>query len=358
MVTTALPFNFRSLYPRLLSFGIGYGDLERISGTATDWVSFSRAMADLGQQWEKSADEALPSGRIETSSQHWLRAAAYYHYAQLRLPDSQMKEDLRIACRRSYEKFTPLAVPQIVRCEVPFEGKILPGYLRVKHPGAPCVILIGGLDSAKEVELHHFAEIFLARSCSVFYFDGPGQGELYKRSLMTSGFEKAVSSVIRFLSLDYRVQPGRFGCFGVSFGGYLACRSSAANPRIDACISAGGFFNHKILEKLPPVAAQTVKNAFGFSSDADMSELISYITLEPLKGKMEAPLLIVHGTADHLVDMEQIQAMQQWSGGPVETILLQGSEHVGCDRFNDYLPRMGDWMASCLMHKNEMMAVL
>jgi alpha-beta hydrolase superfamily lysophospholipase len=358
MAKQLLPVNFRSLYPRLLSFGIGYGDLERISSAAADWPSFSHGMAELGQHWEKSADEALQAGGVETAGQHWLRAAAYYHYAQLRLSDSAMKDNMRVACRRCYQKFTPLSTPRVVRCEIPFEGTTLPGYLRVKNPGAPCVILIGGLDSAKEVELHHFAEIFLSRSCSVFYFDGPGQGELYRRCFMALGFEKAVSSVIKFLSADSRVQPARFGCFGVSFGGYLACLSSALNPRIQACVSTGGFFDHRILGKLPPIAAETVKNVFGFSSDVDMSEIAPYVTLEPSRGKMAAPLLIVHGTADHLVDMEQIEAMQQWASGPVETIMLQGSEHVGCDRFNEYLPRMGDWMTTWLMHKNEMMAVV
>lgn len=357
-MTEKQAINFRSLYPRLLSFGIGYGDLERISSSVTDWDSFARAMADLGEHWEKSADRSSDLGNLITPRQHWLRAAAYYHYAQLRVPDSVLKERLRVACRRCYRKFVSVSQSPIVRCDIPFDGILIPGYLRVNAPGAPCVILIGGLDSAKEVELHHFAEIFLARGCSVFYFDGPGQGELYKRALMTSGFEKAVSSVIDFLAVDPRVQASRFGCFGVSFGGHLACRSSALNPLISACITIGGFFDYRILEKLPPIAAETVKNAFGFSSSEDMSKLFPYVTLEPLKNKMEAPLLIVHGTTDHLVEMDQIHALQQWARGPVETIVLEGSEHVCSDRFNECLPVMGDWMASSLIQQNETLAVV
>jgi alpha-beta hydrolase superfamily lysophospholipase len=352
-----LALNFRALYPRLLSFGIGYGDLERITSQVNDWPSFSRAMADLGEHWDHSGDKAYKLGCLETPRQHWLRAAAYYHYAQLRLQDSLLKESLRRACRQAYAKYAPLADPPILRCEVPFQGMNLPGYLRTKKPGS-CVILIGGLDSAKEIELHYFAEIFLNRCCSVFYFDGPGQGELYGRSSMTSGFEKAVASVINFLAFDQRVKLGPIGCFGVSFGGYLACLASAANPRIDACISIGGFFDHRILPKLPPVAAATVRNAFGLPADAPMAELAPYISLEAQRGGMTAPLLIVHGTADHLVDAEQIEAMKSWACGPVETMVLEGSEHVCSDRFNECLPHMGDWMTTWLMHKNEFVAVI
>lgn len=351
-------FNIRPLYPRLLSFGIGYGDLERISREAADWSAFSRAMADLGEHWEQAADKANKQGHLETPRQHWLRAAAYYHYAQLRLDNSLLKEGLRLACRRCYQKFVDLANQEIIRCEIPFQSISLPGYLRIRKPGAPCVILIGGLDSAKEVELHHFAEIFLKRCCSVFYFDGPGQGELYRRFPMTCGFENAVSSVVNFLSQDARVQPSQIGCFGVSFGGYLACLSSAANPRINACISIGGFFDHGILPKLPPIAAVAVRNSFGLPVDAGLDELVPYVDLEPYRGRMKTPLLIVHGTADHLVDSQQIEKMTGWAAGPVETIVLEGAEHVCSDRFNECLPRMGDWMTGWLMRKNELVAVV
>jgi len=172
------------------------------------------------------------------------------------------------------------------------------------------------------------------------------------------GFEKAVASVLQFVTCDQRVRAGEIGCFGVSFGGYLACLSSAANPRISACISIGGFHDNRILPKLPPVAAATVKNAFGLAADADLSEINPYVTLEAQSGKMTAPLLIVHGTADHLVDSGQIEAMKAWALGPVETMVLEGSEHVCSDRFNECLPHMGDWMTTWLLHKNEFVAVI
>src|SRR5947209_12063269 len=107
-MTQSAAINIRALYPRLLSFGIGYGDLERISSQVNDWASFSRAMADLGEHWEASAGKAHKAGLIETPKQHWLRAAAYYHYAQLRLQDSLLKESLRRACRRAYETLTAM----------------------------------------------------------------------------------------------------------------------------------------------------------------------------------------------------------------------------------------------------------
>jgi dienelactone hydrolase len=168
---------------------------------------------------------------------------------------------------------------------------------------------------------------------------------------MKSGIDKVIAAVINFLSTDSRIGTAPIGCFGVSFGGYLACRATALNPRISACITTGGFFDHRILAKLPPIAGVAVRKFFGLAAQEEFEKLMPYVDLAPLRGQMNAPLLIVHGTADHLVDMVQINEMQNWAGGPVETIILEGSEHVSCDRFNVCLPRMGDWMASKLFQE-------
>lgn len=344
--------NFRGLYPRFLCFGLSYSDLERTLSNAKDWASFARQVAGLAEHWEKTGDQASKAGRRTTPRQQWKRAADYYHFAQLKLPDSLLKEQLKSSTRRCYKKFLTLQDSAVIRCEIPFESVSLPGFLRIARPGAPCVILIGGLDSAKEVELHYFAEVFLERSCSVFYFDGPGQGELYGRIGMRETFEQAIASVVTFLASDARVKPSTIGCFGVAFGGYLACRAAASNPRIEACVSLGGFFDSGILSKLPDVAKTLVLRAFGFSTDDNIDTVAPHISLEPLRGQMKVPLLIVYGTADHLVDRNQISAMQEWASGPVETIILEGSEHACTDRFNECLPRLGDWMTDWLLHRN------
>jgi 2,6-dihydroxypseudooxynicotine hydrolase len=350
--------NFTALYARLINFGIAYSDLERIRRTSTDWTSFSRTLGDLAEFYLDQAEKEWESGRLETPRVQWKRAADYYHYSQLKLPDSLLKASFRRASGECYAKAASLLDPPAIRFEIPFRSIDLVGYLRVKRPGAPCVILIGGLDSSKEVELDYFAETFLRRGCSVVFFDGPGQGELYGRGSMAWGFEHVISAVIDFLRKDSRVGPTALGCFGVALGGHLACRAAACNPEIDACISIGGFFDARVLCRLPPLAQALCLKAFGFASDSDISEVAPHIDLAPLAGQMQAPLLLIHGTADHLVDMEQITAFQNWACGPINTLVLEGSEHVCCDRFNECLPIMGDWMVDRLLYKKPQPASL
>lgn len=350
--------NFTALYPRLINFGVAYSDLEKIRRTARDWTAFSRALGDLAGFYLDRAEKEWKSGQSETLRVQWKRAADYYHYSQLKLPDSPLKEGLRQASEKCYAKAASLLDPPAIRFEIPFRSIDLVGYLRIKRPGAPCVILIGGLDSSKEVELHYFAEIFLRRECSVVYFDGPGQGELYGKGSMAWGFEHVISAVIDFLHKNNHIAPAALGCFGVAFGGYLACRAAACNPEIAACISIGGFFDARVLCKLPPLAQRLCLKAFGFTSDRDISEVAEHIDLAPLAGQMQAPLLLVHGTADHLVDMQQITALQNWACGPVDTLVLEGAEHVCCDRFNECLPAMGDWMVNQLLYKKPSVVLL
>jgi hypothetical protein len=344
--------NFQSLYSRFINFGVSYGDLERLSSTSKDWTSFSRGLADLGERWESSAEALHKKGWIATPQEHWQHATDYFHHAQLKVPKSLLKEGLRRSSRRSYQRLAPRLDPPAVRCIIPFQPVALTGYLRIHHPGAPCVILIGGLESAKEVELHYFAEGFIKRGCSVFYFDGPGQGELYGRAQIERGFERVIDNVISFLSANPLVGSGGIGCFGVALGGHLACGASAANPRIGACISLGGFYDARVLTRLPATARAVLLEAYGLSGDDYLQDIVPPLSLASSHRQMKAPLLLVHSASDHPVDIDQVKAMQNWAGGPVDTMAFDGANHICTDRFNECIPRMCDWMTNWLIHKN------
>lgn len=333
---------------RLLHFGMTYGDFRAAAAGAASWNEWSQRVEAQAKRYLSAAEESFEEGRLPTAIDGWKRSAVYHHFAQLRVMEPDRKQELQRRCREAFARAAPLQSPPAFELSVPFAGVQLPGYLKVAKTGAPCVLLINGLDSAKEVELAAFAEGFVQRGCSVFFFDGPGQGALAGQ-VSLSQLEPAVTAAIDLLSRDEWLGEVPFGIFGVSYGGYLACRAAAHEPRLQACVSLGGFHDGSVLGRLPPHAVDNLRRAYCLEEGAPLSDLERTITLEPLRGRLRADLLVVHGTADHLVDQDQVRRLAAWAA-PVKAEIwsLEGGEHVCTDRFGEYLPRLWDWMAGRL----------
>jgi alpha-beta hydrolase superfamily lysophospholipase len=332
---------------RLLHFGVSYGDFRK-AAEGGEWTSFSDALAGMAARYDTAGDDAALSDRPQSAAELWRRAAVYFHYAQFKLRAGEQKSAFQTRCRRSYAKAASRLEPPATRVEVRAGNASFFGYLR--YPNAPatcCVVLINGLDSAKEVELHWFAEGFLRRGSAVFYWDGPGQGE-GRDTIPMHRYSGVVSAALDTLTNDSELADVAFGTFGVSFGGFLACQAAASDPRLAACVSLGGFHDARVLKRLPLPALDNLRLAYGLPLDADVAMLDDAITLEPLRGRMQGALLIVHGTNDHLVDAEQVDALAAWGGPLAETRVYQGAEHVCTDRFPEALPMLWDWMTTTL----------
>lgn len=333
---------------RMLSFGVPYGDVVDVLARTVNELDWTRGMEARGEWYRNTAEAALRDGRRATAREQGLRASACYHYAQFKLSSApDLKRSLQRRSREAYHAVAGLFAPQAHPVSVSLAGSgAMPGYLRVPSPGAPCVVLVNGLDSAKEVELHRFAEVFLERGLATLTIDGPGQGELAGASSL-SGFAEGFSRWLDFLSRGPGGVGPRVGVFGVSFGGHLAALAAAEERRVVAAVSLGGFFDGAVLRALPPPARAALRRAFGAAEDEPVEEVAARVTLEPLRGRMDRPFLIVHGSRDHLVDAEQVERMRRWA--PASRVwVLEGAEHVCANRFADLLPRLGDWMAAAL----------
>lgn len=337
---------------RLLHFGVSYGDWRKAAEESEHWEAFSDALAEMAERYEAAGDAAAQSEQKVSAAGHWRRAAVYFHYAQFKLGHGDRKRDRQRRCQKSHAKAAKWLEPPASRIEVRCGGASFPGYLRVpRRPFASCVVLINGLDSAKEVELHAFAEGFLRRGNAVFYWDGPGQGEGANGTPMHR-YSEVVSAVLDRLAGETGDVP--FGLFGVSFGGYLACHAAASDPRIEACVSLGGFHDARIAGRLPEPALANLRAAYGLPADSSIDALRDAITLAPLRGQLRGSLLIVHGTNDHLVDRAQVEALQEWGGANATSLIYDGAEHVCTDRFGECLPALWDWMTQRLRYARPM----
>ncbi|MGH9075152.1 MAG: alpha/beta hydrolase family protein, partial [Acidimicrobiales bacterium] len=165
--------------PRFISHGVDASDFQQVTAGIDSWDEWCRAWCGAGAEHEKLGRESLGDGRGRSAGAHLSRAAIYYHFGKFLFV--QDMDQLRAAHRRAVQCLTdalPHLDPPGERVDVAFEGATLVGVLRrPRGPGPhPAVLLIPGLDSAKE-EFPTTEQLFLDRGVATFSLDGPGQGE-------------------------------------------------------------------------------------------------------------------------------------------------------------------------------------
>jgi dienelactone hydrolase/ribosome-associated toxin RatA of RatAB toxin-antitoxin module len=344
-------------FSRLGLCGLDWGDLSMVmkdlkkANTHEDWADWHQRWSALGSHYEERADEAFAAGFRETGRFAIGRAAACYHFAEFFYFDApEIKSTTRARVTAAFDRGLPYLRENVRPLRIPFGGRQLPGYLMTPPgPGPwPCVILINGLDSAKEVELWAFARPFLARGMAVVVFDGPGQGLLAGHTPMVIEFERVVAAVLAEAGRQPEVDADRVGVCGVSFGGYLAPRAAATVPGIRACISLSGGFDHDNYADLNVMVQKDFKYVFGIEDDVAMAELCRTRLNLRNTPRLQVPLLSVHPEVDKIIPFESCLRMQDWAAGETELLRYSGERHVAPEHFADYIPRFCDWMAERL----------
>ena len=231
--------------PRFISNGVLLADFQEVTAGIERWEDWCSAWCARAALHEALGREALDQGYKLSAGEHLSRAAVYYHFAKFvfvhdpaQMRAAHMKA---VECRR-------LALPHLSppgeRVEIPHEDGHLAGILRrpAGAPRPPVVIMIPGLDSAKE-EMEAYELPFLARGMATLLVDGPGQGEAEYKFPIRGDYEVPVKAMVDWVCGRNDVDPARIGLWGVSLGGYYAPRAAAFEKRIRACIGLAGPYD-------------------------------------------------------------------------------------------------------------------
>ena len=122
-------------------------------------------------------------------------------------------------------------------------------YAASEDPNAklPTMIVGNGFDAAQEDSYHYYCAPALARGWNCITYEGPGQNTV--RRTQDVGFipewERVVTPVVNYVlsAKSQVVDAGRLVLVGNSFGGYLAARAAAFEPRLSAVILVGGVWD-------------------------------------------------------------------------------------------------------------------
>jgi alpha-beta hydrolase superfamily lysophospholipase len=231
-------------------------------GDPESWV---REFLKLAERVEKRAEDVFQRNHTVSARETFLRAAIYYRaiLADM-LPHNPDYQKILEKMRECFKKGGALFNPPIESIEVPFEGKILPGYfIKAKNDGEKhkTLIMIGGGETFAMDLYFYIAPAALRRGYNFLTVDLPGQGNLPSEGLFfRHDTEIPMKAVVDYVLSRPEVDSEKLAAYGISGGGYYVPRAAIHDKRIKACIANSMIFNlYRIWANSPVKRIKEVK---------------------------------------------------------------------------------------------------
>src|SRR6516165_6658073 len=123
---------YRRFTWRILSNYVTPWEFEQLKSEITDYEQWCAAWSQHAARHVERGDAALAAGRSLTAGDAYLRGALAYHWASFVFTHDQAQFRAALeAMGAAWAKAAPLVAPPMELLEVPFEGLVMPGYLRV-----------------------------------------------------------------------------------------------------------------------------------------------------------------------------------------------------------------------------------
>ena len=344
--------NYRSWYPRFLLCGVNFSRMRRvISGIKTFYIWCDEWIRE-GAAVEILALDALKKGNTFTARNLFHEAAGCYHIGEhVYFLDLLRKHAAQERARHCYRKAIDLYEEndQPLRLEIPFRKTVIPAYLhRASQADQPLIIMVNGLDDIKEVEQHYLSRLLTESRFNALTFDGPGQGEMWRRLKMVPDYENVITTIIDWLEShnDYRIDLSRVGLYGWSFGSYLALRAAAYDRRIGCVIGHGalGYLNINLAQKSGPIWLRDLMHVFGVGSIEEARILLPEIDIKKVPA-LDRPLLVIQGGEDLVINQPWFQKdyILDWARGDKDLKYYPDGDHCCSNYFDEVIPYAIDW---------------
>ena len=202
---------------------------------------FSREeLMDIGDRidsFEKWIALFMETGRKAEQNNELLKAATCYRAAQFYTLSGEKDSEGRNLNQVLYDKCMKLyneyyeQIPYLKVIRIPYKDYELPVYYAECENSRGNIVIHGGYDSIAQ-DLLAMLPYFYELSYNVYFFEGPGQGEVLMRYdvRMTPEWEHCTGAVLDYFGLD------DVTLIGVSLGGYLATRAAAYEKRISRLV--------------------------------------------------------------------------------------------------------------------------
>jgi pimeloyl-ACP methyl ester carboxylesterase len=392
MATSAAPMENRSVTPRYFEgFPVGYYDdlhpnlqmnyeMNRFSTGEADMIDEMRSvsarihdLADYIREFLALGDAALASGETLKGA-YYIRGAEFCMFAN----DPRKHARRRQFIQLMREQFDIADSNHFV---VPYESGALSAYRLTPPNPTGTFVIHGGFDTYIE-EWFPMQRYFARAGLDVVIFDGPGQGTALHNSHLpfTPEWHKPVGAVLDYFTLT------DVTLLGISFGGCLALRAAAHEPRVRRVVADDTDTNHlevmlglvkpsvraaltsllhmgadHVIDRLFERAAkESAASAFGVqqgmlvTGSQTPSEYLNKVQLyrtDDVSPLIEQDVLLLGGTEDFCIPLHQFydQSRMLTSARSLTTRLFtrheQGQQHCQIGNLGLQFRVIKDWLA-------------
>jgi dipeptidyl aminopeptidase/acylaminoacyl peptidase len=324
----------------------------------------------LGALIEKRGDEALAKGHKITAGDYYLRAGIYHYNAERFVPPGPEKKTLGALAYKVWHQGIRLRYPKVEFIEVPYGKTTLAALFMPAQDArgpAPTVVVVNGMDNAKEMSIFFCGLEFARRGYNTLCLDGPGMGEMRRMRDMPSRYDYEVPGTAAYEYLLGRkdVDPKRIAIMGYSFGGYYSSRIAAFEKRYAACIALSALhwdlagWQQHIKEKNANAPKSVAQSNFQFqwvvgaATPDEAIEIARKFKLKDVAKNIACPFLVTHGGNDRVVPVQNAQKLYDAVGSKNKTLKIfsteeGGAEHAHVDNRQVGIDFAADWLGDNL----------
>jgi esterase FrsA len=203
----------------------------------------------------------------------------------------------------------------------------------------PLVLAISGLDSRKETVAETYAAA-LPEGIGFFAVDSPGTGEAPRKAGETS--DVMYSRVLDYLATRPEIDKNRIVVHGQSFGAYWAAKLAhteanrlmgavTQSPPIDHTFQADFFRSRMYTREYLFDAVPASLFVYGMKTIDELTAFLPKMSLKAqgLLGKPTAPILVVGGTRDTQVPIDDLELLINSGSEPREAWINPVGGHMG-----------------------------
>lgn len=338
--------------------GIGaMPDFQRVQARCRKFNDIAREFGAAALHRQRRAEEYERQGYTVSARESFFIASVLYGQAQWPIFENTRQnieyEQRKNYCYAQYAKYADHIVRQ---AEIPFEGKSLPGWLHLplnykQGTKVPCVLAIGGMDSAKEILVSMYGDQFLTRGIAVFALDGPGQASCTIREIRVTAtnFMEAGRATLDWIKEQPEIDINQIALKGESMGSIWATQIATVAPEVKCCVVA--YLRQEKGENTAfNMESPTFKLRFmymsGYTNEEEFDEFSQSINADGLGAKIKCPYLAVGGEDDDFASIEPTFDLMNEIQTPKELLLYRGERHtLHSNNASSLGPNEQDYMA-------------